>query len=263
MDPASEPNGSPGEASRRLLAYRLDDRSEMRLVRSEPGRPWMDFTADRYANRCLPLLMANQAGWLLLNDVRVVLRWDGGTHQDAVTVCYPDNARAAFGALSHFGYGIVTWNIPYLFRTPPGWNLAVRGPTNAPKVGIQALDAVVETDWATSPFTMNWQMTLVDQEVIFEVGEPLAMFFPTRRGELESFEPQIRQLRDSGQIGRDVGKWMAGRQQFLADLPIDGTDAHRRQWEKDYFRGRGDTTRQHQTRMHLKDFSEPENEDLR
>jgi len=260
MDPESEPDSGPADEARRLLAYRLDDRTEMRLVRSEPGRPWMDFTSDRYANRCLPLLMANQAGWLLLNDARVVLRWNGNVDKAAVTATYEDGARA-YGALSHFGYGIVTWNIPYLFRTPPGWNLVVRGPTNAPKVGIQALDAIVETDWATSPFTMNWQMTLPDRDVVFEAGEPLAMFFPTRRGELESFDAEIKGMRSSGQIGQEFAKWTANRQRFLADLPIEGTEAHRRQWEKDYFRGRGNTSARHQTRMHLQDFVETENED--
>jgi hypothetical protein len=36
-------------------------------------------------------------------------------------------------AISHFGSGILTWNVPYLFRTPPGYNLLVRGPANWPK----------------------------------------------------------------------------------------------------------------------------------
>src|SRR3712207_8402233 len=33
-------------------------------------------------------------------------------------------------ARSHFGSGILTWNLPFLFRTPPGYNLHVRGPAN-------------------------------------------------------------------------------------------------------------------------------------
>ena len=250
---SGEQDGEP----RRLLAYRLDDQTGMRLVRSEPGRPWMDITSDRYAYRCLPLLLANQAGWLLLNDAKVRLQWTGRADRDAVTITY-DDGRTRYAAQSHFGYGIVTWNIPYLFRTPPGWNLMVRGPTNAPKHGIAALDAIVETDWATSPFTMNWQMTAPDHEVTFEVGEPLAMFFPCRRGDLESFSPEIEDVYTDASTAQDVAAWSVGRQRFLADLPVEGTEAHGRQWQKDYFRGRGSGSGQHQTRIHVRDFSEVE-----
>ena len=37
---------------------------------------------------------------------------------------------------SHFGNGILTWHLPMLFRTPPGYNLSVRGPANYPKDAV-------------------------------------------------------------------------------------------------------------------------------
>ena len=60
---------------------------------------------------------------------------------------------------SNFGYGIVTWYLPYLFRTSPGYNLWVRGPVNSPKDGIVPLEGLVETDWAEATFTVNWKIT--------------------------------------------------------------------------------------------------------
>ena len=51
-----------------------------------------------------------------------------------------EGADGALPMSSHFGYGILTWTLPYLFRTPPDWNLLARGPSNLPKDGIQALE---------------------------------------------------------------------------------------------------------------------------
>ena len=44
-------------------------------------------------------------------------------------------------AESLFGHGILTWTLPYLFRTPPGYNLLARGPANWPKDGSAHLRA--------------------------------------------------------------------------------------------------------------------------
>ncbi|HMZ02762.1 MAG TPA: DUF6065 family protein, partial [Burkholderiaceae bacterium] len=57
---------------------------------------------------------------------------------------------------SHFGSGILTFSLPYLFRTSPGYGMLVRGPTNCAKDGAAPLDGIVETDWAPYSFTMNW-----------------------------------------------------------------------------------------------------------
>jgi len=48
----------------------------------------MDATADRYAYRCLPLLIANQAGWLALNNREVRVTWNGDDDPSALTIEY-------------------------------------------------------------------------------------------------------------------------------------------------------------------------------
>lgn len=145
-------NGEPGPE---LVAYALDDRAQdVTLLAGPSRRAWMDALPDRYANRCLPLLIANQAGWLLLNPQTVWLSWDGRAGLDAVTVEYEGDVPQT-RALSHFGHGIVTFHVPFLFRTTPGWNLLVRGPANCPIDGLYPLEGVVETDWSTATFTLG------------------------------------------------------------------------------------------------------------
>ena len=46
---------------------------------------------------------------------------------------------------SHFGEAVLTFSLPYLFRTPRGVNLWVKGPSNWIKDGIQPLEGIVET----------------------------------------------------------------------------------------------------------------------
>lgn len=239
----------------RLTAYRLRP-TDMRLVPSEPRRPWMDATPNGYANRCLPLLIANQNGWLLLNDARVRLVWDGRPERDGVRISYDPSRPPDNPALSHFGGGIVTWRVPYLFRTSPEWNLVVRGAPNNPRAGAWPLDAVVETDWSASPFTMNWQLTQPGQEVVVEAGEPLCMVFPQRRGELESVVTEVVDAADDPALLLAVDEWASGRARFLEELPVEGTAAHAQRWQRDYFKGTGgrEAEKGHQTRLHLKHF---------
>ena len=68
---------TPGTGDMTLIAYPLEPPSHLLLPPSMPlvpaplRREWMDTSADRYAYRCLPLLIANQAGWLALNNHEV------------------------------------------------------------------------------------------------------------------------------------------------------------------------------------------------
>src|SRR5262249_31695603 len=102
----------------------------------------MDETENKFAYRCLPLVIANQFGWEILSTHHFRVVWDGSSHREGIQV----ENLAGDGQLhchSHFGAGVLTFHIPFLFRTPEGWNLMVRGPTNRPKDGIVALDAIV------------------------------------------------------------------------------------------------------------------------
>jgi hypothetical protein len=144
-----------------------------------------------------------------------------------------------------------------MFRTPAGFNLIARGPTNWPKDGAHALDGIVETDWAVATFTMNWKITALNRPVLFDEGEPFCMVVPQRRGELEGFQPQIREIADDPEVADAYAKWVESRNRFLRSLNTAEEEALKQQWEKHYFRGTapdGTKAPVHQTKLHLREF---------
>lgn len=144
-----------------------------------------------WPHRCLPMLIANQSGWEVRNRNAFTATWMGGDDRTSLMIAPDTRESGQFLPSSHFGYGILTWHLPMLFRTPPGYNLLVRGPANHPKDAISALEGVVETDWSSSSFSMNWKFTREFMPVRFEVDEPICMIVPQRRAELEEFAPNF------------------------------------------------------------------------
>ena len=242
----------------KLVAYRLND-SPLPLTVAPGTRTWMDATDQRYAYRCLPLLIANQAGWLILNDEPIECIWDGTRAQSGLRIRATDGTPSSGSASSHFGEGIVTFHIPYLFRTPPGYNLLVRGPANWPRDGVQALEGLVESDWSSATFTMNWKITRPRRWIRFEEGEPICMIVPQRRGELESFDAEMLPLDSNPELKAAHEQWADSRSKFLAGLRLGMTEVVDRKWQKDYFQGktpgRESASAEHQTVLKLKPFA--------
>ncbi len=255
MTPAPAADAAPT-----LIAYRTNPTPPLRLVPAPRARAWMEATAQHFANRCLPLLMANQAGWFLLNSHAFRATWNGGDAKEALRLDYLSGVPP-YPATSHFGHGILTWHIPYLFRTPPGSNLLARGPANWPKDGAFALEGLVETDWSVTTFTMNWKLTAVNRPITFEVNEPLCMLVPQRRDDLEAFQPEVRDLGASPEVRGAYQQWTASRRQFLTHLQVPDSEGVKQAWQKDYFRGTtpdGAAALVHQTKLHLREFDDPD-----
>ena len=259
--PAPEPRGvaarMPGRAGpNELIAYRVSERPHYKLARAPIARKWMDDTRDHFANRCLPLLMANQSGWWVLNQTPVRAYWTGGWDRSCVQVEVLDGSKES-PCLSHFGDGVLTWHLPWMFRTPPGWNLWVHGPANYFKDGLVPLEGVVETDWAMATFTMNWRFTAKNLWATFEKDEPICQLVPVRRGDLEAFTPRERSIDEVPELAAGYREWLAGRDKFIRDLNKPGSEAHAEKWERHYFRGLtrdGTAAPEHQTRLDLKEF---------
>lgn len=224
----SEPTDEPDLV---ITAYRLPGLAALRIIPATNNRNWMVVTPHRFAYRCLPLVMANQAGWFILNSHSLQVTWSGGKEQSSLRVEYLKGSEP-YPATSHFGCGIVTWHIPYLFRTPPGYDLLVRGPSNYPKDGIMPLEGLVETDWTPASFTMNWMMTSPSASVIFDIDEPIAMIVPQKRGLLERFKPKVSDIETNPAVALSNLKWSESRQNFIRELPKSGET-----WEKHYFLG--------------------------
>lgn len=245
---------------RAITAYTLQDHAEMKIEAAPPSRSWMNNSYERFAYRCLPMLLANQAGWFILNSHDFHARWDGTDGLSGVNILYLDGTPP-FPATSMFGLGIVTFTIPYLFRTPPGYNLLARGPANWPKDGVYALEGLVETDWAVASFTMNWKITRPDHVVTFKAGEPICMIVPQARRELESFDPRTAAIRSNPQLAKAHRLWAMRRFRFKSSLRTAGNKVVGKTWQKHYFDGTspsGDSATDHQTKISLRDFvSEP------
>jgi uncharacterized protein DUF6065 len=239
---------------REFVAFRIGPGMEIRCAPRE--RAWMQTPAGTFAKRCLPLLMADQSGWELLNPAGFTAMWDGSADINGIRIL-PHSTSVRSPVISHFGSGILTWHVPYLFRTPAGYNLLVRGPANMPKDGIGPLEGIVETDWTTASFTMNWKFTRAGYPIVFEAGEAIAMLVPMRRGELESFRPVVREAASDQSLLTRFQLFATSRQHFNQALQTPGSAAARTGWQRDYMLGRntdGSVAEEHQTRLQIPAF---------
>lgn len=237
-----------------LVAYPLLGQVP-RIIPAPAKRDWMGDTVQRFAYRCLPLPMANQSGWALLNNQSLRVYWDGGASRESVSISY-GRENGDQWANSLFGHGILTWTVPYLFRTSPGYNLLVRGPANFPKDAACPLEGLVETDWSAATFTMNWKITRPFTEVGFEEGDPYCMIVPQRRGDLEAFQPEVRHLESDSSTSRKHEAWIASRNNH--DYSTLG-------FQKDYLQGRdfctGEVFSEHQRQLRLRPFVDRRDEE--
>jgi len=194
------------DETREIIAYEIYPPDDMPILPSSVLRPWMEATQNRFAYRCLPLAMANQAGWIVTCPASFSARWDGSPQPSGVTIVF-DVAPPDKRITPLFGHGTLTFHIPYLMRTPKGVNLWVKGPANLIKDGVQALEGMVETDWTAASFTMNWKLTRAGHIVRFERGEPICFMTPYPRGFLESFEAVGKPLQEDETLHQQYRHW--------------------------------------------------------
>ena len=239
-----------------VTAYEIYPQTDMPIQPAPISREWMDRTPSRFAYRCLPLTLANQAGWIIRNPQSFSARWNGGPlNRDTVLVF--DESPPDDRISSLFGQGTVTFNLPYLIRTPKDINLWVKGPTNWPKHGAQALEGLVETDWTAASFTMNWKLTRPHEVVRFERGEPISMMVPYPRQLLNQLIPQLRPLSDNLELRADYQRWSHDRDEFHRRVAAGDIEAVRQGWQKDYFQGHDpgrERFEEHQTRLRIRPF---------
>ena len=243
-----------------LIAYERGGAGEVSVIPGEPARDWMDATPHRFAYRCLPLLIANQNGWMILNAWAFSAVWNGGPGKDDITITFDEDVpgRVQY-ATSHFGNGVLTFSIPYQVRPPAGFNMHARGPANMPKDAIAPLEGVVETDWSDATFTMNWKFTRAHHAVRFAQDEPVAMISPCRRGEVERFRPVFRALEADRETEAGFLAFNESRAEFNRNIATYSTDAQNPAWQRHYMRGQtvaGKRAREHQTSLNVARFVE-------
>jgi hypothetical protein len=244
-------SGAPGPVKVECLMH---DSFRIAIRPAPQERPWMDATPEQFAYRCLPLNIANAHNWEILAPAGFRARWNGGPRIEDITVEH-DEPHGQVAAMSHFGSGVLTIPISGLFRTDPGYDLWVMGPVNRPKADIQALSAVIETDWLPFTFTMNWIFTRPGEWVRFDKGEPVCAFFPVPRGLMERCTPTFGRMDDEPDLAERFKAYRESRLRFNEDLKVPGSEARAEKWQKTYFRGPGDSlTAPHRTKLRAKPF---------
>jgi Family of unknown function (DUF6065) len=253
--------------TRPLIGFITGDNAPQ-IAPASVNREWMtkQSEADQgWPSRCLPMLIANQSGWELRNPSAFTATWIA--QKDGIDVLIEADQYVANQLLpaSHFGNGILTWRLPMLFRTPPGYNLLVRGPANYPKDAVCPLEGIVETDWASASFSMSWKLTRKQMPVRFEVGEPICMVVPQRRAELEEFAPELRPIESDEDLDRKHTLFLRERgAEKHAEQIARVAAGDRVEWQGDYTRGvhrDGESgAPDHQTRRRLRPFAQSQDE---
>lgn len=245
----------------KLVAYVVDG-YELDIRPARADRSWMDAYPRRQAYGCLPMVMANMHGWEILSPIAFTAIWNGGDSKDSLAVLEDDgDSREIF---SHFGSGIVSYKLPAVFSTEPGYDLVVQGPPNSPIEGATPLTGIVETDWLWSSISMNWKLTQPIKAVRFRKGQPICQIFPVRRGELEAFEPEIRSLSHEPALAEYIKEWSDLRRHYNEALKDPDSEERRKKWPGHYRRGvnlHGEKVAPdtHRTRLRLKPFMDRRN----
>jgi hypothetical protein len=244
-----------------MIAYRIPGWSRyLEIVPAPADREWMDEGTKGWANRCLPLRIANQAGWSIVNDADFDVIWGGKNGLESLKILARDKSREPIFASSMFGYGILTISIPFLFRMPPLHNLMVRGPANFFKDGAAPLEGLVEADWTPYTFTMNWKITRTMRPIRFAAGESLCMLTPMLRGELNQFRGEIRNLQSDPELLAGYTTWHEQRVAREKER-MESASQERRGVQGHYIRGQGylgEAGSAHETKLALRPFAEME-----
>lgn len=182
-------------------------------IRPSPARRvWMD--EHPLAYQCLPLVVANQWGWQILCPTDVRATWDGSP--DRLGVWIEVDSRYAVSIKSQFGRGIVTFSPPWLFRTPPGWSLYAKGPSNRWKVNCVPLEGVIETWWLKYTFTLNWKI-VEPGSVTFAKGESLGQIVPVPHSTFRGATADELPISTEPETFAELLRWREERRRIAQD----------------------------------------------
>jgi hypothetical protein len=236
-----------------FTAYAAKDPLGFHPQPASPRRAWIEAMPHSFARRCLPLVVANQAGWVVPCPFGLRVTWDGTTAPGGLSIALADPDHPGRGRVAdHFGSGILTFYLPYVFRTEPGVQLSVRGAPNFWIDGAHPLEGVIETEWASASFTMNWRIVAPGREVTFRAGDPICFLQPLHLGTIEAAEPAVVDLAVDPELEARHRRWAADRTEFQEDQDRPPTA-----WQKDYFLGRhrsGEPAPAHRTTVHVAPF---------
>jgi len=254
--PATTDDASRTPEAIRFKAHPHRDDSGWMIEPAHSRRDWMESTLGKAALRCLPLSMANQAGWVVKLPMTFKAKWTqrkAGQKYTEISFPSKDDERYRPNVATNFGSGIVTIVLPWIFRTSPGIGLWVHAPSNMPRPDLYPLEGLVETDWSPYPFTMNWKIMRPKVEVWFRKGEPICMLTPFPLDMLEHVEPRFVPLQNDLKLAEHARQANERREEErrLRRTVTEG------KFELNYMRGYcpdGEQAPSHRSNFKLKEF---------
>jgi hypothetical protein len=176
-------------------------------------RQWMSETIDLNAYKCLPLNIANQHGWAIYPNKNVSFIWNG-VDENRNSFKFTENDDDL--AVSWFGHGIVTFQIPFLVRLEEGYNLYITGAPNHHIKGIQACSGIYEADRAPYTFTMNWRVMQPFVPITFTKSDPVCFFFPIKQNLVENTEIKYSLFEDQDEYFTEMyNKFQSTREKTI------------------------------------------------
>lgn len=189
------------------------------IVPTTPQRTWMNEVPQNHIYRCLPLTLANATGWDILAPCAIEVGWNGTMAGPGDLLVTLDDARFQGSISSQFGCGILTFNIPYVFRTDEPVGLWVRGPTNVADMRAYALEGLVETWWLPFTFTMNWKIQRPYLPMTWAKGDPICTIVPIDFTLLQNNFLQHQTLQDQETSWQKAFReWSRSRTAYNTDI---------------------------------------------
>ncbi len=216
-----------------LVGFILHDDSDWVLEPAPVKRDWMEAN-DGFAYRCLPLTIANAAGWVIRSPVAFTAIWNGGLNKHDTKIFMEDPIGKHKDSIkSHFGSGIITVQLPWLFQTQKErLSLTVRGLPNYFKRNAHPCEGRVEIDWLPFTFTMNWKILEPHVPVAFAKGDPICFIEPVQLDCLEAAVPALRPISDYPELKENYDYWNVSRMRFNSR-----PDRTVKDWERHYHNG--------------------------
>lgn len=154
-------------------------------LRDNKKRDWFN----QHFYFCLPLRMGNQYGFIVRSLMDILVRWDGEESPNGLSVWTSPvtGGRSQQIVSSHFGFGILTIQNRWTYRTPKGINLYVTQPPNFPMHGLHFMSAVIETDNLRRDFAFNIKVTEPGIDVFIPKGSPIGCFLPYPRHMIDKY----------------------------------------------------------------------------
>lgn len=187
------------------------------IIPAKPSREWMNAEETKFAYQCLPLVSANNLGWWVLNSQDIKVKWNGGAQKKDIRIIDNTKTKNYNLVASHFGSGILTFNIPILFETPPGWGLMVGGPSNMFIDGLFPLEGIVETNWSPFTFTMNYKITRPNHKIIIPFKWPICRLVPIPLNLNEKSNFLIKPLSQNVSLNSKYQEWFKARKEHLKE----------------------------------------------